>query len=159
MPYTSNDNGDNNGNGDNKDKGRGDRPPLSGDLTEIHTNLEGLMKSLGVVTSAAAREEAAKHGAGGGLLGLDGGLHENIMQITNKLQTDMMEFTAFFGAPPVDAGTQVRMTHLSTPHAHPYTPLLSVAVFPSWVRAVAAAVASAKRTRRQDARGRAPRGI
>jgi len=65
-------------------------------LTEIHTNLEGLMKSLGVVTSAAAKEEAAKHG---GLLGLGEDMHENIMQITNKLQTDMMDFAALFGAP------------------------------------------------------------
>ena len=102
VPYSAYNHGTttNNGyNGNDRDRDRDrDRPPLSGDLTEINTNLEELMKSLGVVTSAAAREEAAKHGTGG-LLGLGEDMHENIMQITNKLQTDMMDFAALFGAP------------------------------------------------------------
>ena len=76
--------------------------PLSGDIFDINTNLEELMKSLGVVTSAARNEQARlrgeSSGGDGGVYGEEG-YHESILQITNRLNTDMMEFSAFFGAP------------------------------------------------------------
>ena len=81
--------------------------PLTGDIFDINTNLEELMKSLGVVTSAARNDQAKLRGETGGGVFDEAGYHESILQITNKLNTDMMEFSAFFGAPMSNTTTGI----------------------------------------------------